>query len=78
MGFKGQKIDYFKAPGYGVWDFTAYYKPIRNVEIRAGVFNLFNKKYWSAADVSGIIPDKTLDRYTQPGRNYNLNIELKY
>lgn len=72
------EYSYFKAPGYGVWDLTAYYQPVKNVEIRAGVFNLFNKKYWSFGDVVATPDNKTIDRYTQPGRNYAINVELKF
>ncbi|VEI58013.1 TonB-dependent hemoglobin/transferrin/lactoferrin receptor family protein [Pasteurella multocida] len=75
---KNVEYSYFKAPGYGVWDLTVYYQPVKNVEIRAGVFNLFNKKYWTFGDVVEIPDNKTIDRYTQPGRNYTINVELKF
>lgn len=77
IDMRGRKIERFTAPGYGVWDLTTYYKPIRNLEIRAGVFNLFNKKYWTGADATNV-QKGAADRYTQPGRNYSVNVELKF
>jgi hemoglobin/transferrin/lactoferrin receptor protein len=66
----------FEAPGYATLDLTAYWKPASNIVIRTGVFNLFDRKYWRAADVRGLAAgDPTLDRYTQPGRNFSASIE---
>ncbi|GJH42833.1 heme/hemoglobin uptake outer membrane receptor PhuR [Pasteurella canis] len=75
---KGVEYSYFKAPGYGVWDLTAYYQPVKQIEIRAGVFNLFDKKYWTFGDVVETPNNSMIDRYTQPGRNYAVNVELKF
>ena len=36
----------FASPGYGIVDLTAYYKPHNDVTINAGIFNMFDKKYW--------------------------------
>ena len=33
----------FQAPGYGVWDVGAWYKPSKNVEIGANIYNIGNK-----------------------------------
>lgn len=67
--------DYFKAPGYGVLDFTAWWQPAKAVRLNAGVFNLGNKKYWLASDVIGVPADSTVvDRYSQPGTNARVNL----
>ena len=44
----------FQAPGYGVWDVGAWYKPFKNLEIGANIYNVGNKKYWQHADVAGM------------------------
>lgn len=69
----------FAAPGYATLDLTAYWKPVKNTVVRAGVFNLFDRKYWKAADVRGMTAsDPALDRYTQPGRNVSASVEYTF
>ena len=40
-----------------------------------GVSNLTDEKYWLWSDVRGLtnLPAASIDRYTQPGRNYGVN-----
>ncbi|WP_052941320.1 TonB-dependent hemoglobin/transferrin/lactoferrin family receptor [Chromobacterium subtsugae] len=69
----------FQAPGYATLDLTAYWKPAKSTTVRAGVFNVFDRKYWKAADVRGLAAgDATLDRYTQPGRNVSASVEYQF
>ena len=75
----GQSQSSFQAPGYAVLDLTAYWKPAKNTTLRAGVFNVFDQKYWKAADVRGkTSSDRTLDLFTQPGRNLSASIEYTF
>lgn len=72
----------FKSPGFGVLDLTAYYQLADGLTINLGVFNLTDKKYWLWEDVRGydtvgeaaVLAPANLDRLTQPGRNYSLNL----
>ncbi len=69
----------FAAPGYATLDLTAWWRPLKNTTVRAGVFNLLDRKYWKAADVRGMsATDATLDRYTQPGRNLSASVEYRF
>lgn len=65
----------FKAPGYGVVDTTIWWQPeqVMGLKVQAGVFNLFDQKYWNAVDVpeSRGFPD---DYYTEPGRSFRLTV----
>ncbi len=65
----------FKAPGYGVVDTTVWWQPeqVTGLKIQAGVFNIFDQKYWNAVDVpeSRGLPD---DYYTEPGRSFRLTV----
>ena len=64
----------YASPGYGIVDLTAYYKPVEDLTLRAGLFNLTDKKYWVWEDVRGIASNNAgLDRYTQPGRNVSVS-----
>lgn len=68
----------FQAPGYGVWDVGAWYKPSKNVEISANIYNIGNKKYWQHADVAGMSRSSVMDLYTETGRNFAATVQLKF
>ena len=70
--------DVFKTPGYGVWDVGAWYKPVKNVELSATVYNLGNKKYWQHADVAGLKSSAFNDLYTDSGRNIAAGVHIKF
>ncbi|WP_196221295.1 TonB-dependent hemoglobin/transferrin/lactoferrin family receptor [Sansalvadorimonas verongulae] len=64
----------FTPAGYGVVDMTTYYKPVEDLTLRAGLFNVTDKKYTLWDDVRGMTTDQQgLDRYTQPGRNVSVS-----
>ena len=68
----------FQTPGYGVWDVGAWYKPFKNLEIGANIYNIGNKKYWQHADVSGMSRTSVMDLYTESGRNFAATVQLKF
>ncbi len=60
----------FAPPAYTVVDLTASWRVHPRMRVSAGVFNLFDRKYWLWSDVRDVLnPGATIDRYTQPGRN---------
>ncbi|MCW8275444.1 TonB-dependent hemoglobin/transferrin/lactoferrin family receptor [Pseudomonas sp. PCH199] len=72
----------FKTPGYGVLDLAGFYKVTDDVTVNAGLYNLTDKKYWEWDDVRGydsvgeasVTQPANLDRLTQPGRNFAINL----
>jgi hemoglobin/transferrin/lactoferrin receptor protein len=72
----------FKTPGFGVVDLTAFYKVTQDVTLNGGLYNLTDKKYWNWDDVrsydsvgeAGVTGPANLDRLTQPGRNFAINV----
>jgi len=72
----------FKTPGFGVLDLAGYYKVTDDVTVNAGLYNLTDKKYWQWDDVrgydsvgeAGATSPANLDRLTQPGRNFGVNV----
>ncbi|MCQ9469905.1 TonB-dependent hemoglobin/transferrin/lactoferrin family receptor [Pseudomonas alliivorans] len=72
----------FKTPGFGILDLTGYYKVTDDVTVNAGLYNLTDKKYWLWDDVrgydgvgeAGVTAPANLDRLTQPGRNFSVNV----
>lgn len=71
-----------------VFDMYGFYKPVKNLTLRAGVYNLFNRKYttWDAlrglhsySTTNSVDRDgKGLERYRAPGRNYAVSLEWKF
>lgn len=71
----------FQAPGYGLLDLTAWWTPqiAKGVRLQAGVYNVFDKTYWNALDVPRPGRDaRPIDYYTQPGRNFRINLSYQY
>ncbi|CZF81006.1 TonB-dependent hemoglobin/transferrin/lactoferrin family receptor [Grimontia marina] len=67
------------APGYAVTDVTAFYRPMTDLTLRAGLFNAFDKKYWDYNDLIGAESTTDgLDRRTQPGRNWGIEAEYVF
>lgn len=72
----------FKTPGFGIVDLTGFYKVTHDVTINGGLYNLTDKKYWNWDDVrsydsvgeAGVTGPANLDRLTQPGRNFAINL----
>ncbi|MDI2591574.1 TonB-dependent receptor [Pseudomonas sp. 681] len=72
----------FKSPGFGILDLSGFYKVTDDVTVSAGVYNLTDKKYWLWDDVRGydsvgeaaVLSPANLDRLTQPGRNFAINL----
>lgn len=72
----------FKTPGFGVVDLTGFYKVTHDVTVNGGLYNLTDKKYWNWDDVrsydgvgeAGVTSPTNLDRLTQPGRNFAINV----
>ncbi|PIE42376.1 MAG: hypothetical protein CSA47_00720 [Gammaproteobacteria bacterium] len=69
----------FPVSGYGVADLTGYFKPTKGLQINAGVYNLFDKKYakWSSAQYDGIFP-QTYNQITEPGRYFGASLKYDF
>ncbi|AUI88197.1 TonB-dependent receptor [Vibrio azureus] len=63
-------------PSATVADLTAYYKPINNITIRAGVMNLTDEKYYLWNDVRG--KSALTSDLTQAERNYSLSVKYEF
>ncbi|MDO4640637.1 MAG: TonB-dependent hemoglobin/transferrin/lactoferrin family receptor [Neisseria sp.] len=73
-----------------VFDVYGFYKPIKNLTLRAGIYNVFNRKYHTWDALRGINSTRTsttntvddegkgLERYYAPGRNYAVSLEYKF
>jgi hemoglobin/transferrin/lactoferrin receptor protein len=69
--------DNIEAPSYNIVDLTAYYRPIKDMTVRAGLFNVFDEKYWVFSDLSGE-SDGLSDFDSQAGRNWGASVEYNF
>lgn len=70
----------FKAPGYGIVDATAWWEPeqVAGLRVQAGVFNIFDKKYWDAISVPDNTTDEARDFYSEPGRSFRISLTKSF
>lgn len=71
----------FEAPGYGLLDLSAWWKPqaVKGLRLQAGVYNVFDKKYWNAISVPRPGRDVApIDSYTEPGRSVRVSLTYQY
>jgi hemoglobin/transferrin/lactoferrin receptor protein len=67
-------------PGpFTILDATAFFRVTDGLTLRAGVFNIFDKKYAWWNDVRGLADSSTVkDSYTQPGRNGSVSLSYRF
>lgn len=75
----------FTAPGYGLVDATIWWEPekigdidLNGLRVQAGIFNIFNKKYWNALDVPADTKLAARDYFSEPGRTFKISISKKF
>ncbi|RYY28206.1 MAG: TonB-dependent hemoglobin/transferrin/lactoferrin family receptor [Sphingomonadales bacterium] len=68
------------APGaFMILDATAYFRLTEGVTVRAGIFNIFDRKYAWWNDVRGLASSSAIkDAYTQPGRNGSVSVSYRF
>jgi hemoglobin/transferrin/lactoferrin receptor protein len=70
---------FFKSPGFGVLDLSAYWVVNRHLAFTAGLFNAFNKKYYLWADVRGSNDSERFkEAFTQPGRSLSASARVQF
>lgn len=60
-------------------DATAFVRIARNFKLRAGIFNITDKKYWVWSSVRGLAATSPIiDAFTQPGRNASVSLSISF
>jgi hemoglobin/transferrin/lactoferrin receptor protein len=69
----------FRPGAFTILDATAYVRIGEALTVRAGVFNLFDRKYTWWSDVRGLAASSAVtDAYTQPGRNASVSLTARF
>ncbi|QJR14265.1 Hemin receptor [Usitatibacter palustris] len=67
------------SPSYTIADLTGFVRLGGQVTVHAGIFNLFDRKYWWWSDMKSVTnPGASFDRYTQPGRNASVLVKWRF
>ncbi|MCO5964544.1 TonB-dependent hemoglobin/transferrin/lactoferrin family receptor [Sinorhizobium meliloti] len=74
----------FDAPGYGLVDMTGWWTPesFKGLRVEAGVYNIFDKKYFNALGVRGVdlasSSAQPRDFYSEPGRTFKVSLTQRF
>jgi hemoglobin/transferrin/lactoferrin receptor protein len=69
----------FETPSWVQLDLSAGWRPLDWIEVRAGIFNLFDETYWRWLDVSNMeADDPMIPLLSRPGRNFSLTARLAF
>ncbi|MCQ1850939.1 TonB-dependent hemoglobin/transferrin/lactoferrin family receptor [Neorhizobium galegae] len=76
----------FEAPGYGIANLTGWWEPeqAKGLRVQAGVYNIFDTRYYNAVGVRGINPNTTSGTnqpvafYSEPGRSFKLSLTQRF
>lgn len=76
----------FDAPGYGIANLTGWWEPeqLNGLRIQAGVYNIFDRKYWNAVAVRDVNPlsqssgNQPVDFYSEVGRSFKISLTKKF
>lgn len=80
-----QRVDdsngaWFRPPGYGVTDLSAWWKPGKDTRLNLSLHNVFDKKYWLWSDIRQADARNPVgvDFYSQPGRSLAASVEHRF
>jgi hemoglobin/transferrin/lactoferrin receptor protein len=69
----------FSTPSWVQLDLSAGWRPLDWIEVRAGIFNLFDETYWRWLDVSNMeADDPMIPLLSRPGRNFSLTARMSF
>jgi len=69
----------FHTPSWTTADLTAGWRINQHIDLRAGIYNLTDERYWRWSDVSLFTPDNPmLELLTRPGRNYSVSARVQW
>lgn len=71
---------WFRTPGYGTVDLSAWLKLDRGLRATVAVNNLFDRKYWLWSDIRQADANNPagVDFYSQPGRNLSIALQVDF
>ncbi|TRL40086.1 TonB-dependent hemoglobin/transferrin/lactoferrin family receptor [Rhizobium straminoryzae] len=74
------QTSYFRTPGYGLTDLVAWWEPeqVKGLRINAGIYNLFDKKYYDYTTVRDNAASQARAFYSEPGRSFKISLTQRF
>ncbi|WP_245277226.1 TonB-dependent hemoglobin/transferrin/lactoferrin family receptor [Rhizobium sp. CF080] len=71
---------YFKTPGYGIFDLTAWWEPeqVKGLKINAGIYNVFDRTYYDYSTVRQNSATQSREFYSEPGRTFKVSLTQRF
>ena len=70
---------HFHTPSWNTADLTVGWRVNEYLDLRAGIYNLTDERYWRWSDVSLLRPNNAmLELLTRPGRNYSISARIQW
>ncbi len=77
--YSGVDADQFLPPGYGVFDLLAYANVAENVQVNAGLFNIFDREYYQWLNLRGVEANQSdRTRFAAPGINAAATLKVQW
>lgn len=74
--YRGKPLPSFEPPAYVLHDLTVFWQPVDKLNIDLSVYNLFDKRYWSAHE-KGANANGNLEASVAPGRSVALTLRYQ-
>jgi hemoglobin/transferrin/lactoferrin receptor protein len=70
----------FKAPGYAVFNASAWWRPttLYDIELQVGVYNIFDRTYFDAISIPTGALVQARDYYAEPGRTVKATLKYQF
>lgn len=69
----------FHAPGHGLLDMYAWWKPVSSMRVNLALLNAFDRRYWDWSTVRGVSATASdIDFYSRPGRSVSVSASFDW
>ncbi|MCX8996619.1 TonB-dependent hemoglobin/transferrin/lactoferrin family receptor [Rhizobiaceae bacterium BDR2-2] len=82
------KTTTYDAPAYAIANLTGWWEPeqVKGLRVQAGVYNIFDKKYWNAIAARDVNPgsnsvvnaNQPVDFYSEAGRTFKISLTKRF
>lgn len=68
----------FQAPGYAVMNATFWWRPMKDLELQLGIYNIFDRRYFDAVTVPTGVLAQARNYYSEPGRTVTATLKYQF
>lgn len=68
----------FQAPGYAIFNASVWWRPVKDLELQVGVYNIFDRRYFDAVSVPTGVLAQARNYYSEPGRTIKASLKYQF